>query len=78
MPLCSIGVRANVQARACSLSESCFVDCVRDFTSREVTERESRCATNCMDKYLKMTQRLSLRFQEHQLMQQQQPPTDSK
>ena len=29
----------------------------------------SRCATNCMDKYLKMTQRVSQRLQEHQAVQ---------
>jgi len=30
---------------------------------------QSSCALNCMDKYLKMTQRISQRFQEYQMQQ---------
>ncbi|CDW53628.1 Aminotran 1 2 and zf-Tim10 DDP domain containing protein [Trichuris trichiura] len=51
------------------VSESCFVDCVHDFTTRTVSKREEQCALNCMEKYLKMTQRISQRFQEFQLLQ---------
>ncbi|XP_078000374.1 mitochondrial import inner membrane translocase subunit Tim9-like [Glandiceps talaboti] len=51
------------------LSEMCFVDCVMDFTSRKVTDGEENCASNCMEKYLKMTQRISQRFQEYQVQQ---------
>ena len=35
---------------------------------RTVTSKEESCSNNCLDKYLKMTQRVSLRFQEHQLL----------
>jgi hypothetical protein len=29
---------------------------------------EDTCVTNCLEKYLKMNQRISLRFQEHQML----------
>lgn len=51
------------------VTEQCFNACVTDFSSRAVKDTESKCSKNCLDKYLKMTQRLSTRFQEHHLMQ---------
>lgn len=48
------------------LSETCFTDCIFDFTSRAVKDSEDRCAMNCMEKFLKMNQRISQRFQEFQ------------
>ncbi|KAK2187849.1 hypothetical protein NP493_153g09001 [Ridgeia piscesae] len=51
------------------LSEMCFTDCVHDFTTRKVLDSEQNCTTNCMDKYLKITQRISQRFQEAQMQQ---------
>lgn len=50
------------------LSEMCFVDCVHDFTVRHVRDKEDRCALNCMEKYMKMNQRISQRFQEFQML----------
>jgi len=50
------------------LSEICFSDCVWDFTSRKVGGAESQCALNCAEKYLKMNQRISTRFQEFQMI----------
>lgn len=50
------------------LSEICFADCVWDFTTRKVLNGESNCALNCAEKYLKMNQRISTRFQEHQMV----------
>ena len=50
------------------LSEQCFSDCIFDFTSRSFPSKEDTCATNCVDKYLKMNQRISQRFQEFQMM----------
>ena len=35
---------------------------------RTVSSKEESCSNNCLDKYLKMTQRVSLRFQEHQML----------
>lgn len=43
--------------------EICFNDCVNDFTTRKVLPSESTCSVNCLDKYLKMNQRVSQRFQ---------------
>ncbi|KAI3415992.1 hypothetical protein GPALN_005550 [Globodera pallida] len=51
-----------------AVTEQCFGACIRDFTGREISEKEERCSKNCMDKFLKAGQRLSMRFQEHQLL----------
>ncbi|VDO57863.1 unnamed protein product [Haemonchus placei] len=51
-----------------NVTEQCFGACINDMTTRTVSEKEEKCSTNCLDKYLKMTQRVSLRFQEHQLL----------
>lgn len=45
------------------LSEACFSDCIWDFTSRAVTKGEANCAVNCAEKFLRMNQRISTRFQ---------------
>ncbi|VDD92713.1 unnamed protein product [Enterobius vermicularis] len=52
-----------------NVTEQCFGHCITDMTTRTVNEREEKCATNCLDKFLKMTQRLALRFQEYQMLQ---------
>ena len=49
------------------LSEICFSDCVWDFTTRKVSRGEDSCALNCAEKYLKMNQRISTRFQVKKL-----------
>ncbi|XP_015919125.1 mitochondrial import inner membrane translocase subunit Tim9 [Parasteatoda tepidariorum] len=50
------------------LSERCFLDCIHDFTVRHVRDKEDKCALNCMEKYMKMNQRISQRFQEFQII----------
>uniref|UniRef100_A0A336N021 Mitochondrial import inner membrane translocase subunit n=1 Tax=Culicoides sonorensis TaxID=179676 RepID=A0A336N021_CULSO len=50
------------------LTEMCFLDCVTDFTSRTVKSEEERCALTCTEKFLKMNQRISQRFQEFQML----------
>lgn len=52
-----------------AVAEQCFISCITDFTTRTVSNKEEQCCLNCLDKFLKMTQRMSLRFQEHQLIQ---------
>ena len=37
-------------------------------SSRKITGIENQCAMNCTEKYLKMNQRISTRFQEFQMM----------
>ncbi|CAG5120799.1 unnamed protein product [Candidula unifasciata] len=49
------------------ITEQCFMACVHDFTTRRVITVENNCALNCLEKYMKMTNRISQRFQEHQL-----------
>ncbi|CAK6983584.1 mitochondrial import inner membrane translocase subunit Tim9 [Scomber scombrus] len=51
------------------VTENCFMDCVKDFTNREVKPEESSCSESCLQKYLKMTQRISMRFQEYHIQQ---------
>ncbi|XP_029340659.1 LOW QUALITY PROTEIN: mitochondrial import inner membrane translocase subunit Tim9 [Mus caroli] len=58
------------------LTETCFLDCVKDFTTREVKPEEVTCSEHCLQKYyrnlqkyLKMTQRISVRFQEYHIQQ---------
>ncbi|XP_061551919.1 mitochondrial import inner membrane translocase subunit Tim9 [Phycodurus eques] len=51
------------------LTENCFMDCVKDLTSREVRPEEASCSESCLQKYLKMTQRISTRFQEYHIQQ---------
>lgn len=36
------------------LSESCFTDCVWDFTSRNIRNNEDNCVVNCVEKYTKV------------------------
>ncbi|CAG9861298.1 unnamed protein product [Phyllotreta striolata] len=50
------------------LTELCFNDCINDFTSRNIKNKEEQCALNCMEKFLKVNQRISLRFQEFQVL----------
>uniref|UniRef100_A0A8C8B4Q2 Mitochondrial import inner membrane translocase subunit n=1 Tax=Otus sunia TaxID=257818 RepID=A0A8C8B4Q2_9STRI len=47
------------------LTESCFLNCTKDLTSREVKPEEMTCSDHCLQKYLEMTQRNSMRFQEY-------------
>ncbi|OQV13789.1 putative Mitochondrial import inner membrane translocase subunit Tim9 [Hypsibius exemplaris] len=51
------------------LSELCFDSCVHDFTTRRVLDAEDSCSSNCVEKYLKLNQRVSMRFQEYQSLQ---------
>jgi import inner membrane translocase subunit TIM9 len=50
------------------IAELCFNDCINDFTTRKILNSEDACTTNCLEKYLKMNQRISMRFQEHQML----------
>ncbi|XP_030766539.1 mitochondrial import inner membrane translocase subunit Tim9 [Sitophilus oryzae] len=50
------------------LTEMCFIDCVTDFTSRNIKHAEDKCALNCLEKFLKVNQRISQRFQEFQVL----------
>uniref|UniRef100_A0A8C2NCN0 Mitochondrial import inner membrane translocase subunit n=1 Tax=Capra hircus TaxID=9925 RepID=A0A8C2NCN0_CAPHI len=49
--------------------KTCFLDCVKDFTRKEVKPEETTCSEHCLQKYLKMTQQISMRFQEYHIQQ---------
>uniref|UniRef100_A0A0K0EUL5 Mitochondrial import inner membrane translocase subunit n=1 Tax=Strongyloides venezuelensis TaxID=75913 RepID=A0A0K0EUL5_STRVS len=53
------------------VSENCFTHCVNDLSSRDISDKEDKCSKNCLNKFLAMTQRLSTRFAEHQLLNSQ-------
>ena len=53
-----------------NLVERCFEGCVSSFRSKALDKSESACVENCAARYVKMTQRVGLRFAEHQAMQQ--------
>jgi mitochondrial import inner membrane translocase subunit TIM9 len=56
--------------------QRCFDDCVNDFTSKTLQQREEGCVMRCVDKFMKSTERLGQRFQEQnaQMMQSGQLP----
>jgi import inner membrane translocase subunit TIM9 len=53
-----------------NLVERCFGQCVGSFRSKTLEKGEASCVENCSARYIKMTQRVGLRFAEHQAMQQ--------
>ncbi|PYI07330.1 mitochondrial intermembrane space translocase subunit Tim9 [Aspergillus sclerotiicarbonarius CBS 121057] len=46
------------------LVQKCFDDCVNDFTTKSLINREEGCVLRCVDKYMKGSARLNERFQE--------------
>ena len=52
------------------LVERCFDGCISSFRSKTLDKSETSCVENCAARYIKMTQRVGLRFAEHQAMQQ--------
>ncbi|KAJ5278706.1 hypothetical protein N7478_004078 [Penicillium angulare] len=44
--------------------QRCFDDCVNDFTTKSLINREETCVMRCVDKHLKSSARLQERFQE--------------
>jgi len=51
------------------VSEVCFRACIWDFTTRTIKDKEEKCTTACVEKYLKANHRVSQRFQEMQMTQ---------
>ena len=65
------------------LVESCFDKCAfvgwgGNFSSKVLSDGESKCIASCAEKYMKLTQRVGFRFSEHQAMkaQEQTGPTN--
>jgi import inner membrane translocase subunit TIM9 len=53
-----------------NLVERCFDACVSSFRSKALDKSETACVEQCASRYVKMTQRVGLRFAEHQALQQ--------
>jgi len=47
------------------LVERCFTSCCNDFTSKVLSSKEEDCIKRCADKFLAHSNRVGLRFQEH-------------
>ena len=60
------------------LSESCFNDCISDFTTEKIWKGEKKCFLNCADKFLKTAQGISTRTMELQTLADQKVLTDQK
>ncbi len=53
-----------------TLTERCFATCVSSFRSKSLDKYETSCVENCAARFIKMTQRVGLRFAEDQAIQQ--------
>ena len=53
-----------------TLSERCFATCISSFRSKSLDKYETSCVENCAERFIKMTQRVGLRFAEDQAMRQ--------
>ena len=54
-----------------NLVDQCFNTCSNSFRSKNLDKYETPCIENCANRYIKMAQRVGLRFAENQAMQQQ-------
>eukprot|EP01041_Mallomonas_annulata_P008054 gene8054-16512_t len=55
------------------LVEGCFSKCVTTFRSKQLDEKENKCVAQCSEKFMKLTQRVGLRFAEYQALKAQPP-----
>ncbi|KAI8921918.1 hypothetical protein PhCBS80983_g01704 [Powellomyces hirtus] len=56
-----------------NLVDRCFENCVNDFTSKALSSKEDTCLNRCVDKFIKHSERVGLRFgEQNALLQQQQ------
>lgn len=54
------------------ITDTCFRQCVNSFHSKKLEGSENRCLNTCVLKFMKMSQRIGQRYQEHQIQQSQQ------
>jgi len=54
-----------------NLVDRCFTTCAYSFRSKTLDKSETACIENCANRYIKMAQRVGLRFAENQALQQQ-------
>lgn len=48
------------------LVERCFTYCIKDFRNNTMSNKESQCVMQFGEKFLRYSQRTSVRFAEHQ------------
>ncbi|CAE6476558.1 unnamed protein product [Rhizoctonia solani] len=53
------------------LVERCFNSCVNDFTSKSLGTKEDTCIQNCVEKFMKHSERVGARFAEQNADAQQ-------
>ncbi|KXZ42650.1 hypothetical protein GPECTOR_127g528 [Gonium pectorale] len=46
------------------LVERCFKECVEDMRSKALTGKEEQCVAKCCEKFMHVTARVGMRFQE--------------
>lgn len=51
------------------LVQKCFDPCVHNFRTKYLDKHENSCLENCAERYIKVSNRSALRFQEHQALQ---------
>ncbi|EUC65203.1 import inner membrane translocase subunit TIM9 [Rhizoctonia solani AG-3 Rhs1AP] len=56
------------------LVERCFNSCVNDFTSKSLGTKEDTCIQNCVEKFMKHSERVGARFAEQNAEAQQAIP----
>ena len=54
-----------------NLVERCFQPCVTNFRTKNLDKWESKCLENCAERFVKSSNRASLRFQEFQALEMQ-------
>ncbi|KAG2501846.1 hypothetical protein HYH03_000344 [Edaphochlamys debaryana] len=55
-----------------SLVERCFKECVEDMRSKALTGKEEQCVAKCCEKFMHVTARVGMRFQEFFTQMEQQ------
>ncbi|KNE70816.1 hypothetical protein AMAG_14931 [Allomyces macrogynus ATCC 38327] len=54
-----------------TIVDRCFTDCIKDMTSSALSPKENTCVKNCVNKFLKHSERVGQRFTESQVLMQQ-------
>lgn len=49
----------------------CAANVLQNFNSKQLAEPESKCLTQCAEKFMKLTQRVGFRFSEFQALKEQ-------
>ena len=62
----------------CSLTDKCVERCVNGFHSKSLNGAEKACIEKCVDKNVKLLQRVKMRFEEQTLQQMQQSADQTK